>query len=398
MTEPGLWIRARLDRHLVAIAVALAILVLVGGWVTYTTYGVSATRTVERPGSSWATTGDFDHHATVVGNNSLYPPGGTLTNRSIYFTALTPRLNGTYELSLEASEDGSVDGTAELAVFLQGVEQRQEETQVLWQTRRDLDRVDVTIQAGESVTIPFSVDLAAMANRSAAIDEELDRPPGRPRALLRVATSLSGEVNGESYAHNRTDALPVTIRQGNYRPGTAAPETIRRESTEHVVVPVEHGPLQKAGAPLLLLASLGGLGLLWLGRDRGWIPLSEVERSRLRYHRDRESYDEWISRMRLPDALYHRPRVSATSLAALADFAIDSDSRVLEDADRSRYVVVTPDHLYVYRPPEPVGRGLSPGTPVDDDADALEEDGPADGTPAPATEPATANVEHAGED
>ncbi len=183
-------LRALLDEQFVVVVAALVVLALVGGWLTYTTHASPNTTTEERIASSWQTTGSFNHSATVTEKNSVYPVGTTLTNRSIYFTDISPWFNGTYTFRYDASERGDLKRVA-LQFVLQSVEENQESTTVVWQTNRSLETTSSdSIQPGETIRVPFSVNMNETTNRTEVIDEQLDNAPGQPEVVIRATVDI----------------------------------------------------------------------------------------------------------------------------------------------------------------------------------------------------------------
>jgi hypothetical protein len=355
MRDTSLRLRALLDEQFAVVAILLVVLVLLGGWGTYLTYTNQPTTTEERTVSSWQTTGSFDHSATVTENNSVYPVGTTHSNRSVYFTRISPHLDGTYAFAYEASDGGDVDATVSLEYVLRGIEGR-EETTVLWRTTRQLENISVSsLEEGEPVEIPFSIDMNRTVNRTEIVDEELDGPSGQPELVIEASVHLEGTVNGESIDNETAHTLPVELDGGAYRPAPAGDTTEVHESTRTVSVEGTHSPLRRFGLPALFAVSLFAFGGLVVARQQGRLGLSETERERLYYEDDRDDFDEWISTIRLPEEALGRPRAEADSLGALVDFAIDTDESVIEDPERNAYYVLHDEYLYTYQPPADVG-------------------------------------------
>lgn len=352
MADWELRLRALLDEQFAVVVVALLVLTLAGGWIAYTTHAAPNGTTEERPDSSWQTAGWFNHSATVTEDNSVYPAGTTLTDRSMYFTKIAPRLNGTYTFTYEASERGDLNGTVSLQFVLRSVEENRESTTVVWQTSESLGTTSSeSLQPGETIRVPFSVNVTETMNRTEMIEKQLDNPPGQTEVLVRATVDLQGTVNGQQVDEVAEHPLPVAIEGGTYRPARQGRMTDRHKATRMVTVQQTYGPLRTIGSPLLLLGSLGGLGGLLVARRRGRIELSPAERDVLAYEDEREDFDEWISTIRLPDDAFELPRAEAASLGALVDFAIDTDNSVVEDPDDGAYHVVHNGYLYTYRSP-----------------------------------------------
>jgi hypothetical protein len=386
--------RALLDEQFAVVVAILVVLALAGGWLTYTTYATPDTTSEERTVSSWRTAGSFNHSATVTERNPVYPVGTTLTNRSIYFTEVTPRLDGTYTFTYDASDRGELNGTVSLEAVLRSVEETQDRSTVVWRTSEPLTTVPAdSLRPGETVRAPFSIDVNGSLNRSEVITDELDDPPGQPELLVRATVDVRGTVNGQPVNRTTVHTLPVELGQGAYRPASPGSTTDRQTTTRSVTIQESYGPVRTVGAAVLLVGPLGVLVGLAAARYRDRIALSAAERRVLAYEDERADFDEWISTIRLPDDAFDRPRAEAASIGALVDFAIDTDNGVIEDPDDGAYYVVHDDYLYAYQPPAlrneprssaPAGTrdgpertgGESPVTAADDEPDAT--DGSAD--------------------
>lgn len=371
MVDRRLRLRALLDRQFTTVLVLLLVLALVGGWMTYTAHVAPGTETVERQASSWRTTGWFNHSTTVTENNSVYPVGTTLVDRPIYVATIAPRLDGTYAFTYDASQSGTLDGTVVLEYLLRGVQDRRDRTMVVWQRTRHLAMASSgDLAPGETIRVPFSVDMNETMNRTDRIDEQLGHPPGQPEAAVRARVSLSGTVNGREVEQVREHVLPVTLSGAAYSPDSPGRVTDRREATQTVAVERSAGPLRTIGGPATNVVSILFAAGLVAARRTGRLRLSEAERERIDHDDARSDFDEWISTIRLPDEALDLPRAEASSLGALVDFAIDTDNCVLEDPENDAYYVVHGGYLYTYRPPAGIDGGR-----LNDRAQTSDDDG-----------------------
>lgn len=349
------WLRLRavLDEQFAIVVAVLLVVAAGGGWLTYTTHVEPGTTTEERPASSWATSGWFNHSATVTEPNALYPVGTTLTNRSIYFAPIAPWFNGSYSFAYNASDGGDLNGTVALQFVLRHVERDREETTVVWRTTESLATAsNDSMEPGNTIRVPFSIDVNRSMNRTELIQEDLDDPSGQPELVVRATVDLEGTVNGRDVERVAEHTLPIQLERGTYRLAHPGVVTDREQTTETVTVQRSYGPIRTVGSPVLLLVGLAGLVGVVAVRRRGELALSETERERLAYEDDREEFDEWISPVRLPDEAFDRSRAEAASLGALVDFAIDTGNAVVEDPDDDAYYVLHDGYLYTYRPPE----------------------------------------------
>ncbi|NHN40579.1 DUF5305 domain-containing protein [Halorubellus sp. JP-L1] len=354
MTDQWLRVRALLDAQFVPVVVALLVVTLAGTGVAYATLVDPGTEQVERTASTWGTESEFSHRAVVTEANPLFDVGSTLSNRSTYFAAVSPRFEGEYRFSYRASERGDVDSDVELAVVMRGVDEAERggNVTVLWERSRPLESTTrESLEPGETVAVPFSVNATALASESEAIEEGLGEPADGTQLFLRATVHANGSVNGEPVDRAATHRLGFAFDDGTYRVAGAGPETESFERTETVARERSFGPLRTLGGPLLVVVGLAGLLGLAIARRRDLLALSAAEREYLTYVDDREQFDEWISTIRLPAQAFELPEAEASSLGSLVDFAIDTDNGVMESPDEDAFYVVHDGYLYAYRPP-----------------------------------------------
>jgi len=373
MQDRWLRLRSLLDNQYTVLVVSLLALALVGGWLTYGAHVEPGTTTMERTVSSWSMTGAYNHSATVTEENPVEPVGATLTGRSTYLTSVSPVATGAFSFRYTARGNGDLDITIEERSVVRSIETGEDSSAEMWRDARTLEtRSQSSVSPGEAVTVPFSVDAPQAKNRTAQIEEALGNPPGDPQFSIVTTVSVTGTVNGQAVDRTTEYVLPVTFVNGAYRLN-ATTETREFGATETITVPQRPGPLESIGGPLLLACSLGGLaGLVWKGDD---LSLSDAERDRLRFQDDRETMDEWINEMRLPDEIRERQQIDAASLADLVDFAIDTNNSVIKDEG---YHVLHDGMLYTYEPPESV-MSLPEGRPAENATALSDSSAPTDG-------------------
>lgn len=150
------------------------------------------------------------------------------------------------------------------------------------------------------------------------------------------------------------------------RPAIESTWSQEYQRTQQVRVPNKYGPLRTIGTPLVTLISLIGLGVLAFVYARGLHELSTSERATHSYYRNRSTYDEWITRAKLPKGAVEDNPARMSTLEVLVDLAIDTDERVIEDPRRNAYIVPPEGVHYVYSPPVQIdsGDGAADGDPL----------------------------------
>ena len=352
----SLWnlrLRALLEEQFALIAVGLVVLMLVGGAVTYTTQVEPGTTTEERVVSTWETTGSFDHSATVVTENAVFPVGSSLENRSVYFSRLAPELDGTYVFGYRTTGTGELTAEVRLALVTRSATGQGSESgaDVLWETRRPLGEVETTLASGESAQVPFTLNASEVQERRDRIAQQLGTSTGTIQTVVQATVDVSGTVNGERVQDSRSHTLPLTFEGTTYEVGSVAEPTQRTEITQPVTTQRSYGPFRTVGGPALILVSLVALAALVVVRQQRQLGLTDAERQWLQYREDRSEFDEWITEFTVPPEVFDRPRAEASSLGDLVDFAIDTDNAVVESPSGREYLVVGGDFLYAYTAP-----------------------------------------------
>lgn len=346
-------IRTVLDDNFALVVAALTVLALAGGFLTYATHVDPGTTVETRAVDSWESTGAFSHQATVVNGTDAFERGAVLRNRSAYFVRVTPTLDGSFTYSYEASGGGDLAADASIALVTRSISESESgETTEYWRVERPIrdDEVD-SLEPGERVEVPFSVNVPAASDRAEQIEGQHGATPGQTRLSLVARVDLAGTRNGERVERTRRYRLPVSLEGGVYSVEDPGAVTESGSTTERATVPRTYGPARELGGPLLLGASLALLGATGLARRRGALAVSDRERAAVAYRRERAEYDDWITMGRVPSATRPRSWVEVDSLEGLVDVAIDTDARVIEDKERGEYVVLGEATTYVYEPP-----------------------------------------------
>lgn len=347
MNGSRLRLRATLDSRFTALVAVLLVLGLVGAGVAYGTHVDPTMESQEQVVSSWAVTTNHTHSATVTEENSVFPEGTELTDRSTYFTSVAPELDGEVFVEYTAASADDVTVAIDVALVMESAD---EET-TYWREQRPLASIEQDAGPDEPVSVPFTLNASAVEDRISEIESDLGSTPGETAIFIRTDVALEGVVDGDQTGYSRTLNLPLSIAGDTYTVGEAGPPVDTIERTETVQTTQSYGPLRTLGAPLLLIGSIVALGGLVGARRRGWIELDDAERAYLDYRDDRTEFDEWITQIRLPAKAFDRPEATATSLSDLVDYAIDNDRGVVKDPETGRFHVSADQYLYTYTPP-----------------------------------------------
>jgi len=354
MGKRGRRIRAVLDGQFWLVVGVLGVLVVGGGYVTYDAYTDPGVHVEQRPGTSAEFAGEFTHRATVQSPNPVFATGETLENREAYFSRLTPRLNGTFIYTYDASRSGDLQVDVDLELRIRSIGGASEEGQGLeyWSvTRRVNDTEAASLSPDEEVRVTFSRNVTELFNETRLIDERVGGTPGTKEVRLVAVVDTEGEINGQSVT--RTNEYPIRFRDDDSIYRVDDPGRVVNTTSTNRTVTVQNtvGPLRKGGAPLVFVLGLVGAISLGIARYRNGIELTDAERSYMAYEQSRAEFDDWITTARLDPETFASERIEVETLDGLVDVAIDSDRRVLQDVATDTCYCRVDGLVYRYEPP-----------------------------------------------
>lgn len=350
-------IKLFINRNFSILLVVCLILVLFGGYLTYATYVDPGTETEQVEESSWSSSVDISHGATVSEETPVFRAGEQVTQRPSYFTAIMPESNGTVQYRYQATEGGELDVSMTLTAVIRSAQDAEDGTIELWRQERPLTTDSQEgVTPGDTVEVPFGLNVTELTLLADRINEQLGGSPGQTEVLVVTELAVSGVRNGkevqESYQYETVLDIGGTV----YTYEQVGPF---EESGQQIVereFEATHGPVRSALAPLLLLIGIAGAGFVTAGRFLSEFELSQTEREWLDYRTTYDEYEEWISTGRVSKELHPRSTVTIDTLDQLVDVGIDSDRRVIHDQDRSQCLVLVDDVAYIYsipnRPPD----------------------------------------------
>ncbi|WP_226004276.1 DUF5305 domain-containing protein [Natrinema salinisoli] len=340
--------RVLLAEYRTAIIVALVVLVALGGWISYGAYATPGEETTQQRTAAWTATGDVSHAATVTEPNTVYAEGTRLENDPLYYTAISPTVDGEFVAGYDArtSDNVQVGLTVDLVYRSVG-----SDNTTHWSERERLASTrEADVQPGENVTAAFSVNVSEITARIDEIESDLEASRGDTDIELVLEREIDGTIAGER--RSTADSYRVTIDadSGTYEITDDQSYTETHEEYETETVPASVSPVRSIGGPLLVVLGIGGLvGLRYVSRR---VPTpTAAEREWLAYRDDRDEFEQVITTMRLPDAALEGPRGELETLLALAEFGIDVGSAIVFDPERELYVVRGDGMVSVFEPP-----------------------------------------------
>jgi hypothetical protein len=344
-------VRASIDRRFALLVLICLITIAAGGFLTYDAH-IEAPETVteEQTTGTWTVGSEFEHAATVQRETAVFPAGDRLENRSLYFTSVAPTLNATYILTQQSTGTEQANATIDVSLVISSVEEVDGDPVTHWQLREPLKTVPATtVSSNRKVVTAVQVDIQSVGNQTEAIRSDLGSTPGETRVKIVAETTVTGSVDGQSFTDTRTDRIQITPGASVYRASVDTQEPSTYEATTTVTQTVEPSPLLVYGGPSVLTVGVVGLLTFIVARFRGWLSISENERSYHRFTTTREDLDKWISTADIPSA-GNREVARTATLEDLVDIAIDSGQRVLEDDNQ--YATIVEGVMYIYTAPK----------------------------------------------
>lgn len=314
-----------------------------GAWAVADVVADDSPATEERTIQVMEATGSFEDGATVQRDSPAFSSGERLTDRSLYYTSITPVLDGTHRVSYDATGDGSLDVETRATLVVRETD----EDVVYWEITEPLgSEAAGSLAPGETVETDFSVNVTEDVDRRAAsAREDLGASPGSIDARVAVRTSLEGSIDGERVSRTMVSRLGIDSDGTTYRVDGEG-GSVSQERVETVTLAPTGPPLELYGGVALVLFGTGIVGLTVVGRTRGLLELTQAEEHAL----VREAFDEWITDARLPAGATDRETIPVSSLQGLVDLAIDTDGRVVFDETTGRYVLDGHTYRYVFDP------------------------------------------------
>lgn len=376
-------------RHLLVIG--CLVLLGAGAWVGYGVYLAPAETTEQRSVSEWTATGAFTHEATVTEANALYDDGIVLEEEPIYYTAISPTVDGTYVAWYDAETGEDVDITLTATVQYGAIDPDDEV--VFWSEREVLESERASdVEPGEEVTMSFDLDVSAIEDRIEEIERDLEAAPGQADVYVELEREISGTIDGEPEAVSDPAVVTVDLEGNTYRFDDDVAFDERHGQQETVTVPVSSGPVRSVGGPLAVLLGLSGLVSVAVV-SRRTEPPTAAEREWLAYRHQLETVDDLVVDARLPRADPESTRATVSDLESLANVGMDVGSALVYDAESGQYVVEDGDRRYVFEPP--VLETVDGGTGARDDGFGWFRDDEGD---AASTEDRHERDEHAGDE
>lgn len=330
------YLKYQLAVYCVAVSVALVLLGVValgGAGYVYSNPPVEEIPSREVDAQEFST--NVETSAVVVNETVLYAEGETVSDQPVYFTDTMPVLR----LGAVASvpDDRPVDVSHRLVVHQRATFQNE----VFWEQREVLAEEEATVSDG-TFRVNTTVNTSAVRERSATIRDVLGSI-GSLSSELRLETTYATESTRDGVYEGQLSAASELSSNEN---GYWLEDPLSASQTESETVSGDVRQLSP-NVPLAATLGLGGVvafvlaGLVWFWGSR------RADVYELEIQIERSRYSEWISEGELPMD-HDKQFVYINTLTDLVDIAIDTNKRVIYDADVETYSVVDDDIIYYH--------------------------------------------------
>jgi hypothetical protein len=315
---------AREGRRMTILLAVLGVFALGGaGYVSAN----PATTSVVEEAHPQAVSSSVTTSAVVTGNTTLYERGQVLEDQPVYLDRATPTVRLDATASLPAATR-----TASHRLVL--VYRARSGESVFWQSSRVLARGSTD---GSQLQSRVTLNVSQVRNRVRSVQDAVAGAgvvDVRVRHVVRYRT--------DRYEGTLNASAPLSLRGRSYALDTSALSAERRHTT----------PVTRAEPVDYHAELLGGLVGTSIGFFVSAAAIWSIRRSvpdpaRIRHDIQRRRYDEWISEGDLMLATGTQ-QIMVDSLADLVNIGIDSNRRVIHDANQNRFAVLVDGVMYYY--------------------------------------------------
>jgi hypothetical protein len=305
--------------------VVLAVLSAAGSaYVLATPQETEVTTTSDRT----TVTAAVDHGAVVTANDSVWPEGTRLTDRSAYLLGASPDLRLNATTAVPANRSATVDHRLSLVVTAS------RDGEPFYTETRPLAADRTTVEDG-TASLTATVNASALGERLAALRQEVG-PAATVDATLRYET----DYDTTRYEGNLTATGSLVVGpQTYYVDGPVSDE--RPHTTSTTTTRTERDADTALSLLLLAVVSAAAAATVRVYSDR------DLDREQLVRDLHAARMSEWISDGEVPVQVGDE-HVRLESLLDLVDIGIDNDKRVVHDQRRDLYAVVDGSVVYYY--------------------------------------------------
>ncbi len=285
----------------------------------------------------------YEHSAVVEQRNPVWPVGYTFSNQPVYFSAISPNMNGSFNFQITGS---STDIAAQYLTKLILSSSIQNTT--YWRKERTISSGSMDLRGDDKLQSAFSLNISEIEKEIDAIQDSIDFSGGSTNVEVITTVVYNGEVGGERVDEQKDFPLPIKISGSIYEVSSKSyDETIKKDVVREVNVLLSPSKADK----IVSFSSISILFLLILAFTLvklKYKPLDDSAIQELIKEEEHEKFKDLISEGKLPsDINISMLRLEVKSLEDLINIATDIDERVIFDEDASLYFIIHDNILYI---------------------------------------------------
>ncbi|MFB6187849.1 MAG: DUF5305 family protein, partial [Halobacteriaceae archaeon] len=259
----------------------------------------------------------LSHQATVVTNTTVWKKGTVLHGKPLYLYSAMPNL--TIQTQIRTPKNVKTSIFQRYILIIEATANGQQ----LWQNTTVIETTQITIETGKATTAATLQITPFRNQRLLKIRNQLNNV-----ASLQVRLKITTQYRTNRYQGNINLSTVIAFNDNSYRVmGTPTEKETRSETTTQRIR-VSGSSQQR---PLVIVAvggilSIIGVVILWYKKTTNYEAIKE------QLHRHR--FEEWISRGSVSSLDDVEQITEMETLADLVDVGIDSNRRVIHDADQ----------------------------------------------------------------
>lgn len=316
-------------RQLITVTGLLIGLIALGGagWM----YTHPQKTTITEPAHKQTFQSTVQTSAVVTEQNDLYRQGRQLTNQPVYLLKATP--NATVTMKTRVPEEQAVRVEQKLAVVYTATHDGDQ----FWSKTRVLAANRTTTSTGHVIT-RATLSLPQIESRVQSIKDSV-KSAGTVHVFLRRTV----DYQSDRYSGSLSGKVELNLNQQSYAfSATPLEQTHSKTVTRTITI------RNKPWSLYIGLTVVGFLALI-MGVSTGIQSFRDGGPQTLDHEIEKERFRDWVSKGELP-GFSEYTTIEMASLEDLVDVAIDSEKRVVYDAEKEVYAVIDGEQIYYYIP------------------------------------------------
>ncbi|MDI6886263.1 MAG: DUF5305 family protein [archaeon] len=184
----------------------------------------------------------YEHSVEVEQGNPLWPVGWTLSNQPVYFSTLSPNLNGSFNFQINAPSSSDISANYLTKLVLSS----SSKNTTYWRKENTLSSGRMDLRGSDKLQNYISLNISEIMKEIKTIQDSLDFSGGITNVEVITTVRYNGEVGGERVDEQKDFSLPIKISGSIYEvPRKSYEETIKKDVVREVNVLLSPSNLEK---------------------------------------------------------------------------------------------------------------------------------------------------------